>query len=234
MSTSRYALAALSLSFAAAMPSHAVVLGQLETFSSSNGGWFIGGGPGGAPIVPLPVELTGGPGGSGDAFLHVTSTGTGGAGSRLVANNAGPWTGNYLGAGITHIAMDLKNLGAVDLAVRLFFEDPIPLPPQNEAHTSFVAHLAAGSGWTRFVFPISPRHLVADLGDAASVLSNTTFFRIYHSASGDFPGEPIAASLGIDNIQAAVPEPATTALMLAGLGLVGVVAHRRAARRTQR
>ena len=229
MSTSRQTFAALLVSLAAAMPSHAVVLGQLETFTSSNGGWFIGGGPAGAPLVPLPVEPTGGPGGSGDAFLRVTSTGSGTAGSRLVANNAGPWTGNYLAAGITHIAMDLKNLGATNVAVRLFFEDPIPLPPQNEAHTSFVANLAAGSDWTRFVFPVTASHLVAELGDVTSALTNTTFFRIYHSTSGDFPGDPIAASIGIDNIHA-IPEPTTTALMLAGLGVVGAVARRRAAR----
>ncbi len=233
MSTSRHMFAALSLSLAAATPLHAVVLGQTETFTSSNGGWFIGGGPAGAPLVPLPVEPTGGPGGSGDAFLRITSTGSGTAGSRLVANNAGPWTGNYLAAGITHIAMDLKNLGATNVAVRLFFEDPIPLPPQNEAHTSFVANLAAGSDWTRYVFPVTASHLVAELGDVTSALTNTTFFRIYHSTSGDFPGEPIAASIGIDNIHA-IPEPTTTALMLAGLGVVGAVARRRAARRTPR
>lgn len=228
MSTSRHTLAALSLLLAAAMPAHAVVRGQIETFTSSNGGWFIGGGPAGAPLVPLPVEPTGGPGGSGDAFLRVTSTGSGTAGSRLVANNAGPWTGNYLAAGITHIAMDLKNLGAANVAVRLFFEDPIPLPPQNEARTSFVANLAAGSDWTRFVFRISPPHLVAELGDVTSALTNTTFFRIYHSTGGDFPGEPIAASIGIDNVHA-IPEPTTTALIMAGLGVLGAVARRRAA-----
>lgn len=75
---------------------------------------------------------------------------------------------------------------------------------------------------------------MAELVDATSALTNTTFFRIYHSASGDFPGEPVAASIGVDIIQAAVPEPTTTALVLVGLGLVGAVAHRRAARRTPR
>jgi hypothetical protein len=72
----------------------------------------------------------------------------------------------------------------------------------------------------------SHRRRVAQLGDAGSALANTTVFRIYHSTSGEFPGEALAASIGVDNIQA-VPEPASTALMLAGLGVVAAVARRR-------
>jgi hypothetical protein len=52
-----------------------------------------------------------------------------------------------------------------------------------------------------------------------AALHNATELRLYHSFALDFPGEPVTAVLGVDNI-AATPEP-TSALLL-GSGLLAL------------
>ncbi len=225
------AIAALvAWSVCPASPARAITLGQVDTFSASIEGWFAGGGPvGGVPAMPPTVIADGGPGGPGDAFLQVTSTGSAGPGGRLVAMNAAQWAGDYLSAGIAGIAMDLRNLGTADLALRLLFEDPMGGPPANVGVTSFAATLFAGGGWTHVVFPIAPADLTMLAGDAATLLSTTTLVRLYHGPDAAFPGPTLAAALGVDNIEAvgalAVPEPGALALLLGGLVLL---ARRRA------
>ena len=220
------AVAALVALFAAPVaPAHAVVLGELDTFSASTEGWFAGGGPlGGVPPTPPTVIADGGPGGVGDSYLQVASTGSAGPGSRLVAMNAAQWAGDYLSAGIAGIAMDLRNLGATDLTLRLLFEDPMGGAPANVGATSFAVTLFAGGGWTHVVFPIAPADLTMLAGDAATLLASTTVMRLYYGPDAIFPGPTLAASLGVDNIEAvgasAVPEPGALALLLGGLGLL--------------
>jgi hypothetical protein len=209
-----------------ASPVAAVSLGQIDTFSSDADGWFIGGGPGNTPVTLLPRIDTGGPAGSGDAFLHITSTGSVGPAGRLVANNASQWAGNFPAAGVTAIEMDLNNFGQTELTVRLLFEDPVGGPPVNVAATTIGQTVPVGSGWMHFSFPITPGDLTAIQGDATAALAGATFFRLYHSESIAFPPAPFAAVLGVDNI-AAVPEPAAAASLLAGLGLLGVQAWTR-------
>ena len=198
----------------------AVTVGEIDTFSAGIEGWFAGGGPlGQVPSVPPAVVSGGGPGGAGDNYMRITANGSADAGGRLVAMNGAQWAGNYGATGISSIAMDLRNLGASDLSVRLYFEDPIPGPPLNEAVTTASVLLPAGGAWTHAVFSISPSSLTVLQGSATTLLSNTTIMRIFSGAAADFPPERIAGSLGVDNIQA-IPEPETYALMAAGLAFV--------------
>jgi hypothetical protein len=181
-------------------------------------------------VPPPTLVATGGPAGAGDAFLQLSANGSNGAGGRLVGMNGAQWTGDYATAGIAAIAMDLRNFGNADLTIRLYLEDPLPGPPQNTAVTSLGFVLPAGGGWTHAVFPIAATDLVALQGDAATLLGNTTFLRIFHGAGPAFPPERIVGVLGIDNIEAvaAIPEPETLALLAAGLALVAARARRRA------
>lgn len=217
------ALAAWTMS----APSHAITLGQIDNFSSGVQGWSAGGGPlGQFPPVPPTVVGTGGPGGAGDAFLVITSDGNAGAGGRLVAMNVlGQWSGDYTAAGVTGISMDLKNLGSTDLTVRLYFEDPIPDPPLNEAVSGGLL-LPAGADWTHAVFPVSAAALTVLQGSADAVLGNTRVLRVFSNAAADFPPERLVGVLGVDNIQA-VPEPSTSATLLGGLALLASMACRR-------
>jgi hypothetical protein len=204
----------------------AVAIGQIDTFEDgTTGGWFAGRGPlGGVPPIPPQNVPDGGPGGAGDGFLQITAQGGDGAGSKLSANNLTQWAGDYLTAGVTGIAMDLRNLGTSDLTIRLLFEDPIPGPPVNIAVTDFGALLPAGGEWTRVVFPVSAADLTVLMGDPTVLLSQVTFVRIIHSPNPDF-AVSVAGVVGVDNISA-IPEPSSLAL-IASAALAGLMVSRR-------
>ncbi len=53
------------------------------------------------------------------------------------------------------------------------------------------------------------------------MLGDVRQLRLFHGSSASFPGEAIAATLGLDNVTA-VPEPAAAWLLLPGLAaLIG-------------
>jgi PEP-CTERM motif-containing protein len=211
-----------------AIPGVAATLGQTDTFQNlTTDNWFAGGlGTGSVPPVPPHVVATGGPAGAGDAFLQITAGGGDGPGSKLVAINAAQWAGNYLTAGISGIAMDLKNLGATPLDIRLLVEDPMMAPPLDEAVSTVGFVLPAGSGWQRAFFPLSPTSFTAVMGSVNAALGHATLLRIIHSTTaGD--AEAVVGALGVDNITA-VPEPSTLLLLAAGLGAIAVGRKKRA------
>jgi hypothetical protein len=218
-----------------AFASPILLLDDFEDGTTEN--WFAGGGPLGAvPPVPPTNISTGGPGGLDDNFLTLTSSGGTGPGSRLVGMNATQWATNYLLSGITEIEMDLNNLGGSDLFLRLLFEDPIPGPPVNVATSADAVFLPAGSGWTHVIFPILPADLVAIQGTVDGALMNTTILRLFHSPLAEFPGPPVTAQLGIDNISAEaalVPVPEPASLLLFGTGLAAFVVRQRSRRRNR-
>jgi hypothetical protein len=181
----------------------------------------------------------GGPAGAGDSFLEVRADGTAVAGGRLTFFNQAHWTGDYLGAGVISIAMDLKNFSSSDtLNIRLAIEGGF-LDPNNTGvfvgglyATSASVKLDSGSGWTRVVFSLLPADLVPINGrsgvagnDVLAALGNVLELRLLNSASPDWTGPPVTATLGVDNIRA-VPLPPSALLLCSGLLGFGIWPHR--------
>jgi hypothetical protein len=209
----------------------AVTPGQVDTFQNgTTDNWSInllGMQP--PPPAALPANIpTGGPAGLNDNFLELTSVGSSGAGGRLVALNPAQWSGDYIGAGISAISMDVNNLGSSDLYLRLQFEDPQGAPPNDIAISQNAIIIPAGSGWRNIVFPIAPGDLTAAAGSVQTALADTTILRILHSTDGSVPGAPIIAQLGVDNITALsnVPDAGSNMLLLAGACASLALVHR--------
>lgn len=190
----------------------ALQLGQLDDFSVDLEGWRQGQPPIG--LVGITRATSGGPDGIDDAFLRLQSDGIGSRGKLLAMNTAAagfvsPWTGDYLAAGIEAISMDVNNLGATDLNLRLTFgtstapnlggawlasTDAIPVP--------------VGSGWTRIQFSVNASMLEVVQGVGAtfaSIMTNVAALRILHANVPDNNGSSIVGILGIDNIFALGP-----------------------------
>ena len=229
----------LTLIIASFLTSHAfaVTVGQIDTFEDgTTQGWFAGGLGLGAVHPFPPANALGGPAGASDNFLLLTSLGGSGAGGRLNVLNTSQWTGNYFAAGVSSIAMDLRNFGETDLSLRLVFEDPTVGPPTNIAFSQTAIFLPAGGGWTHAVFPIGVSDLQAGLGNIDSAMMNATAIRLYHSPSANFPNPifpitPVLALLGADNIQAggrSVPDGGSTAILLLTSLLTAGFINRRA------
>lgn len=200
-------VAACSLVLAQA-PAWSLNLGMVDTFQGGvDGGWTAGG----AIIIPPTVIPTGGPAGDGDGYLKIVSTGGSGAGSRLAVISGGQWLGNYPAAGVDGITMDLNNLGSSELSLRLWMAGPLGV----SALTTAVS-LPAGSGWQRVSFSLDAASMI---GNPLATLASVQQLRLYHGTSAIFPGDPVVAQLGMDNVTA-VPEPAAAGLLLAGLALL--------------
>jgi hypothetical protein len=211
----------------AAAPAAAVVQGQVDDFQDgTTQNWFVGVT---GSFNPANVP-DGGPTGLADAFLELTATGGSGAGSRLTVINATQWTGDYTSAGITTIWMEVNNLGATDLALRLFLADLADNPggAPNSAVSTVPVDVPAGSGWTTVAFPVTSGDLTALNGDAAAALAGVAEARLFDSPTVGYPGPAIQATLGVDEIRA-VPEPDAALASAAALtGLAWLVRWARA------
>lgn len=185
-------------------PTLAIELHQSDSFDSDTAGWKIGATQGGPEIV-----ASGGPNGADDAFLQMTSTGGTSIASRLVFFNDTQWTGDYLGSGVQAVSVDLNNLGDTALEVRLLVES---------GASRFVSvtsgSLEPGLGWVNMVYPIQ-KEAWSGTGDWDTAFQSVSRLRIFHGDSLNFPPDPIAGSLGVDNITA-VPEVSPSVLGLCG------------------
>ena len=187
-----------------------LTLGQIDDFQDGTvDGWTTG------HLTPANIA-TGGPAGAGDKFMQLVSTGGGGIDSKLVVFNASQWLGNYTGAGITGIDMYLANFGTQTLSMRLaFFEFS-----GTGYSTTAAFSLLPDSGWHHVFFPLDDADFTA-VGFPGTSFSDLLAdfagqLRILNSASPAVNGDPIAATVGVDNILA-VPEPTTFALAVSAL-----------------
>jgi len=227
--------AALSLALPSAVA--AVSVGHVDDFEDgTTQEWTINLlGMGTPPLNAYPINVaSGGPSGANDNYLLLTAVGGSGGGSRLTAINAGAaWTGDFSSAGISGIRLQARNLGTTDLQLRLMLENPVGGPPTDVAISDDPLLLPSGGGWTTLEFSLAVADLMTLQGDVDALLGNVTTLRLFHSSQDAFPGETIAAQLGVDNVTAlanggpppGVPEPASW--LLTATALLGAWASRR-------
>ena len=202
----------------------AVVRGATDTFEDgTTNGWSTGFQN---PLQPVNVG-SGGPAGAGDNYLQASASGLAGPGGRLVVIGGPQWRGDYLAAGVTAITMDVRNFGPSEVSLRLYFAGANLGSGLTQA---FV--LPAGGDWQAVNFSLAS--LLPNGLAALPELTAVTDLRLYHDAGApQFPGENIAAPVGIDNV-AAVPEPAPAALLTSGLAAWAALGALRKRRRRRR
>ena len=203
----------------------AITVGTTDTFTGSLDNWQKGI----SNPTYLSVVANGGPAGAGDSYMQSVADG-GGSFGRLTVFNQSQWDSNYVTDGVTSIRMDLLNSGTGALQVRLGL--------RNSAGSGFISStpyaLGVGSGWQTAEFPVTQASLAAvgTPGDFSSFLSGGFALRILHATStANLNGTTVVGTLGVDNVTA-VPEP--SAVILAGLGGVGLVAAARRLGRSRR
>lgn len=193
-----------------------VILGQKDTFQDGTlQNWTNGF----TATDPFNIA-SGGPNGAGDRFLQVSS-GSFGGGLRSIVFNDVQWIGNYLGAGVTRVEMDLKNFTASVLSMRYALRDS-PGPSFTPGYVSTVAfNLPADGQWHHATFLLDAANLTPINSPAplSSFLSAVGDARLLHSAIPSLLGDAGNTQWGVDNITAsaaAVPEPTTWLLIITG------------------
>ena len=212
--------------------SQAVVLGQIDDFEdSTRQGWKMG--SNNITTSHMTNIMDGGPAGLGDNFLQINADGVADAGGRLTFFNTLQWAGDYLATGITSISMDLKNFGTAGsepLNIRLAIDGGVTDPNDlgniigGLFATSASVSPIGGSGWMHVVFSLNPDDLLPVSGrtgltgnDVLATLGSVKELRILNSPAADWSGQPVVATLGIDNVTAVVPLPSTALLFSSGL-----------------
>jgi hypothetical protein len=164
-----------------------------------------------ATVTGAPQPESVNSGGNPDRFLRVTADGGTGAGSQLFAfNRSMRWTGNYKSTNVGAVTIDLKNLGAAPLSMRLAFrESGGTWYAANDAY-----ELPADGTWHSTQFDLLASEFTALEGATPfdTGMTRVSEFRVLHSTDVDYTGDVIAASFGMDNLLAVVPEPAGAAL----------------------
>jgi hypothetical protein len=169
-----------------------VAVNQTDNFQDGTlHGWTTG-----APNPNPPTNVSSnGPAGASDKYMRVTSSGSSGAGGRLVVRNLIQWIGNYTSAGVTSISMNVKNEGSTALQLRVAL-----IGSAGNGVSTTAVSLPVGSGWTSVSFPITADALTGT--NIASTLTNVTELRLLYASTPNTKGDIIAAQLGVDDITA--------------------------------
>jgi hypothetical protein len=202
MRTARRLLGILLLAIGFLHPTtgFAVTLGQIDDFETGNSqGWGNGGGG-----APPPNILTGGPSGPSDHYLSFSADGTTNQGGKLTLINSIQWAGNFSAAGVQAVSMDVTNEGPTPISLRIMLTNSLNRQPNGTTVVSTTpVTVPVGAGWIHAVFPIDPSHLTLSAGtNASAALTGAVEMRIFHSPVPAFPGPPVIAQLGLDNIKA--------------------------------
>lgn len=211
--------------------SFAITQGQIDSFTVSANSW---GNNAGSALL----KTTDGADGPTDGYLEMITNGAGqGSSSRLIAIAPSSWHGDYIAEGVNAISLDANNYTDGDIYLRLAFRSV-------GDDTVFVTEemiLAPSSGWTSLTFDLAESNMERTGVSYTDTFSSVSQLRVIHRydpsvGNGGPPdaadsvlgalGSPIAARVGIDNIQAlGVPEPGT--LALAALSAVAMMTNRR-------
>jgi hypothetical protein len=171
----------------------AITIGQVDEFNTDTQNWGSGVSNSISP-QQIPNE---GPGGAGDGYLELSSDGSGAAG-KLVIFNKSQWTGDWTAEGVNAIEMDLNNLGATDLVMRLSINGSGGLFSLQAG-----IPLSAGSGWQHIVFDVRAVDFASINGtNIDDTLANVSVLRFLHNPAPSWKGTQIIATLGVDNIKA--------------------------------
>jgi hypothetical protein len=209
-------LATLVVSLSLSTPVRAVSFLQVDNFQGGTTmNWA------GATTSSAPNQ---GPGGAGDTALFVSSA------NRVATFNTTQWAGNYAGADVTKLVMDIRqaNASLASMQMRIGIANGA-FGPNGDGDTYVTGASAAvpnDGAWHRIAFSIRPADFAPTSlntnpsPSAAAALASVTHLRIIHNpAANDFRGAQVNADFYLDNIRG-VPEPSSGALAaLAGLGL---------------
>ncbi len=209
MRISPCALVIASLSFA---PSAlAINIGVRDDFQTGTvSEWY-----GGTTITPV----TNGQIGATDQFITVQTAAASGAGSHLATHNSEPrWTGDYLGAGVTAITVDMRNQGTTTLQMRV-----VLFGLGNRWTSTTPVTLAPNSGWQHLTFPITQSSLSRVLGSGTyqDSLGSVSQIMFRHATGLSSGGTTVSATVGIDNV-AAIPAPGAAGVLGVGAVLAGM------------
>lgn len=204
----------------------AISISSLDTFAATNEGWQIGG----AGVQPTQVSGTGPD--SQIGYLSHFSDGGGSQGKWLMWNDQPRWQGDYTAAGVTGISLAANvSSGSSPVSMRIAFDGP--------GGWFASSSVSVGGGWNTYSFSLTQAdftHVAAGggTGTFADTMAAVTRFEVLSGAgavgyqvAGDFLQAGTSTNtILIDNI-AAVPEPSTTVIALAGLACGGCAMFRR-------